>query len=155
MDKKNISSLAIDGASGLVCDEIMEDTGAYVLAPCRGLTDYGAIRGLISNEFVAGSLREEAPTIEIENTTSIEGLGIKVKNSLGLPYLNITTANFRGEAKYQTSVIYDNTGGKKPGSLNYLKQTLNILVAQSPFPFPTGSEKPDFVIIAAQDLANQ
>lgn len=148
-DDHRIFSQAIDGESGLVCDRILED-GAYVLVPCQG--DYTAIRKYFANQFVDAGVRAEEPAIEIMNAATVPALGKKVQDTLALPHLKITIGNYTGEIKYTQSIIYDNTRGQKPETLEYLKKTLNLPVAQSPFPARTSSFAPDFVIMAAEDI---
>ena len=150
---ENISSVAIE--AGLVCDQIEEGNGAYVLIPCEGLGRYNAIRGLVQNQFLIGALQTEQPTIEIQNASNTPQLTQKTQNVLTQPGLRFSLGNFRGQNIYEESVIYDNTKGQKPETLAYLKERLGIKVALSPFPFPTLLQSPDFVIIATNDLAGR
>ncbi len=152
IENKNIRSLTIGYEGGLLCDVIADETGAYVLVPCAGLGKYEALRELIQNQFLAAALQEEQPIIEIQNASGIGLLGQRVQSFLNLPLLKTAVSNYQGEAAYQEGVIYDNTRGQKPETLAYLQKTLGLRVAQSPFPFPTTTEKPDFVIVATADL---
>lgn len=150
---ENIHSLTLDTDTGLVCNQILEENGAYVLVPCKGLAEYGAIRDLISNQFTLSRLQRERSSIEIQNSTSIEGLGNRVQNLIGAPTLQITVGNFKGEVSYAESIIYDNSKGEKKETLSYLKDKLGARVAGSPFPFSVAStSSPDFVIVVASDL---
>ena len=153
MPNENISSLAIE--AGLVCDQIEEGTSAYVLIPCDGLGRYGAIRGLVLNQFLIGALQNEKPIIEIQNASSIPQLGQRTQDVLALPGLQFSLGNFRGQNIYQESIIYDNTKGQKPETLAYLKERLGLKVAGSPFPFLTVIESPNFVIVLTNDLAER
>lgn len=152
LKKQNIVSLAIDQDSGLVCSEILPETGAYILIPCRGLANYDAIRELLKNQFTAGALAAEHPVIEIQNATQLEGLSQRTQSYLALAGLQLLTGNFRGAAVYNETVLYDNTQGRKPETLAYLKAKLAPLVAGGVFPFPTQSQAADFVIVVARDL---
>lgn len=152
LETADIRSYTIDGESGLVCDQIVEENGAYVLVPCEGLGRYEKIRALIKNQFLITSLKEEESLIEIQNASGIPLLGQRAEIVLTLPSLKVTATNFKGQASYQQSIIYDNTGGKKPETLKYLTDKLGLKVAQSPFPFQTTGENPDFVIIVSSDL---
>jgi LCP family protein required for cell wall assembly len=149
---ENIRTLTIDEQSGLVCGQITEDTQAYILIPCRGLENYENIRDFVNNQFLIAPLQAEQASIEIQNATSQTGLGQKTLNTLYKPSLKITTSNFKGQTSFSQSIIYDNTGGKKPKTLEYLKTKLNLPVAQSPFPFSTSTPLPDFVIVVTPDL---
>lgn len=150
---ENISALAIDHEGALVCDQTDADTGAYLLVPCQGLGNYEAIRNLLLNEFLLSELRREQPSIEIQNASRIANLGQRTQNFINLPFLKFTLSNFKAQAVYQESVLYDNTSGAKPETLNYLKAKLGIRLAQSPFPFPAATPSSDFVIVVTEELA--
>ncbi len=152
LKSENISSLAISGEFGLVCDQIAEDTGAYLLLPCAGLNNYQAIRDLLKNQFLISKLAEEKAIIEIQNASTVSALGQRTALALALPGLTILSSNFKGQARYDETIIYDNTGGGKLQTLRYLQGKLEVRTAQSPFPFPTSSQSPDFVIILSDDL---
>lgn len=148
----NILSMAIDNTTGLVCDQIEKETGAYNLIPCQGLGQYEAIRNFVKNQAAIANLETESAAIEIQNTSKIDFLGQKVKERLLIRNLSIAAANFRGSAEFSESIIYDNTRGAKPKTLKYLQDTLGIATAISPFPFATSTKQPDFVIVVTADL---
>lgn len=145
--KENVTSLSIDQDSGLVCSEIAPETGAYILLPCHGLTNYEAIREVLKNQFLTGGLAAEHPSIEIQNASTVEALGKRIQDLLNLPGITFTLGNFRGQAVYNETIIYDNTKGVKKETLNYLKEKLGARVAGGIFPFPTAEKDPDFVIV--------
>lgn len=147
LKEENIISTGIDGESGLVCDYIEEQTGAYLLIPCKGAEDYSDIRKLIRDQFVVGAFQSEKPVIEIQNASSVESLARQTQSQLTAPFLQINTVNYRGAAAYQESIIYDNTRGAKTATLEYLQNLLGLKVAASPYPFSTFTDNPDFVII--------
>jgi len=152
VESQNVSSISLDGASGLVCDDIIEETGAYILLPCEGLGKYDKIQDAINDQFVIGFTNEENPSIEIQNATKIPGLGLEAAVYLQLQNATIETANYKGEAEFLETVIYDNTGGAKPKTLRYLKEKLAGTVAASVYPFPTSSKNPDFVVVVTQKI---
>ncbi len=155
LKKENILSLSIDEASGLVCSQLVPETGAYVLLPCQGLENYDAIRELVRNLFLTGGMVAEQPLIEIQNATAIPALGKSVQDYLALSGVRFQIGNFRGAAVYNETVLYDNTKGAKPASLNYLKEKLGSRVAGGIFPFPTQNKNPDFVIVVAADIQSK
>lgn len=150
IEEKNIYSQSLD-QTGLICDYIEESSGAYYVIPCSGINNYEGIRNFLKNQFLDGALTAEQPVIEIQNASAIEQLGRKVSDQIYLPHLAITVSNYRGAASYTSSIIYDNTKGQKTETLYYLQKTLGIKLASSPFPFPTSSDNPDFVIIVTGD----
>lgn len=152
---ENIFSFSLDVESGLLCNQVLEETGAYVIVPCGGLTAYEPIRAIIDNLFTAAVLQKEQPIIELQNASDIPGLADQTRTSLALPHLQIQLGRYQGSAAFLESVIYDNTAGGKPGTLTYLKDKLNIRVAQSAFPFQTATAKPDFVIVLTQKIKSK
>lgn len=149
---EDIFSLAVDVDSGLVCNQILEESGAYVLIPCAGLGNYTSIRQYITDQFLSAGFQQEKPSIEIQNATAIPGLGSRVQSFLYFPHVSITTGNLKADAVYQESIIYDNSKGQKPATLDYLKKKLGARLAASPFPFTTQSQAPDFVIVISHDI---
>lgn len=155
LDRGNIISLGLDGSTGLVCDKIEEETGAYFLIPCRGPEDYTDIRKLIASQFEVGALAGEKPAIEIQNAAQIASLAERAQTAIGNTFVTVTVGNYRGGAIYDQSIIYDNTAGGKPETLKYLQDKLGIKVAASPYPSATFTQKPDFVIILAGDITEK
>ncbi len=155
MKQENILSQSLDGESGLLCDYISPEDGAYLLVPCKGFGDFSAIRDFWKNQFLDARLASEKPSIEIQNAWAGEPLASYTADLLNMPHIKPLLGNFTGDAVYTQSVIYDNTGGKKPHTLSYIQERLNIKTASSPFPFQTlGPAGADFVIIVTQDIKN-
>ena len=141
-----IRSLAIDVESGLLCNQVVEETGAYVLLPCAGLGKYGALRNLVNNQFLIGDLQKEQPVLEIQTAGGGGLKGQEIRELLALPSLPITITGLKSNAVYKESIIYDNTKGQKTRTLRYLQDRLGMRLAVSPFPFPTETHA-DFVIV--------
>lgn len=154
LQSNQIHSLTLDYQSGTICDEITEE-GAYILLPCAGIGNYAAIQDLVQNQFLHSALASEQPLVEVQNASRIPLLAQRTEAHLRTSFLTTGSGNFPGQTVYTQSVIYDNTGGEKPQTLEYLKNKLGILVAQSPYPFPTTLEKPDFVIVVTSDLQDK
>ncbi|MDP3740956.1 MAG: LCP family protein [bacterium] len=154
IDDKNIATLSIDVESGLVCNQIVEETGAYILLPCLGLGHYDALQNLVKNQFIIGDLSSEKAVIEIQSVPGSNLAGLAAADLLSLPTLEIISSSLKSNATYEKSIIYDNTKGAKPRTLKYLQDRLGMAVASSPFPFPTMSERADFVIIVTRVPGN-
>ena len=108
------------------------------------------------NQPLLTRLETESATVEIQNASKEPELAGSVKNFLELPHLKMLAANYSGHAGYNESVIYDNTGGRKPHTLSYLKEKLGAKTASSPFPFETVSEyRPDFVIVVMPEIKSK
>ncbi|OGE91578.1 MAG: hypothetical protein A3C85_01825 [Candidatus Doudnabacteria bacterium RIFCSPHIGHO2_02_FULL_48_21] len=151
--QENILSLSFQLGSTLLCDYISELDGQFLLIPCAGLGNFEQIREFWRNQFVDGRLAEENPRIEIQNAAQGEPLAAYTAELLSMPHITPLTGNFSGDAVYRESVIYDNTGGKKPHTLSYLQEVLKIKTASSPFPFKNLTEGgADFVIVVTPDI---
>lgn len=151
--KDNIFSQSLDEGGGLLCDYIDPEDGAWLLIPCGGFGDFTAIRQLWKNQFVNARLASEQPVIEIQNAAAGEPLAAYTAGLLGLSQFRPLVGNFTGDAVYVQSVIYDNTGGKKPQTLSYIQERLGIQTASSPFPFQTlNAAGADFVIVVTGDI---
>lgn len=154
IENERIYSLSLNHEGGILCDQIDEETKAYLLVPCLGPGDFSAIRSLVQNQFLIAPLGREQAVIEIQNASGDNTLALRAEKLLKSPGVTLLHGAFRAEAQYQETVIYDNTRDQKPQTLNYLKTRLpQARVAQSPFPFPVSNPvPPDFVIILASSL---
>ena len=153
LQQENILSLGFEPGSALICDYISELDGAFLLIPCAGVNNYSDIRKYWKNQFVDARLAAENPRIEIQNASGEQQLAAYTAALLGLPHVKALTGNFTGGAVYTQSVLYDNTGGKKPHTLSYLQEALRIKTAASPFPFKHLNESgADFVIVVTDDI---
>jgi LCP family protein required for cell wall assembly len=113
---------------------------AYVVTPCSGKTLTDVHQFLASSMRIAHLQKEQPLLIEIQNTTG--------KASATTTYR--TLSDYGYEVKFTTSktpldrsVLYDNTKGAKPKTLEYLKSTYSLSVSDLPY---TASQA-DFVII--------
>src|SRR6185503_12079352 len=58
----NISSLSLDPSSGIICPEILESNGAYVLTLCPGKTK-SDLTAFFKDSFTTGKMAEEKSVV--------------------------------------------------------------------------------------------
>jgi hypothetical protein len=116
---------------------------AYVVVPCSGKT-LADIHAFLQTSISLQGLQKEAATVEIQNTT---GSSAALAPWKSMADYGVTIKYTTGKPAATRSVIYDNTKGAKPKTLEYLKSLRNFTVSDLPY---TQSQA-DFVIILGQD----
>jgi len=108
-----------------------------------------------SEEETSEEAVEETATIAVQNGTLITGLGARVGNELRAAGFEVTNVGNAADQTRQNTVIYDNTGGKKPQQLEEIAGTYNaeIIEETAPLNKAGGQEDADFVIILGQEAA--
>jgi len=149
--QKNILPLSLDYDSGLICNEIVEETGAAVITVCPGTTKLDVVE-FAQNRFDFARTRKESPTIEFQNSTKVNFLAQRVSEALKQENFQISTTNFPGDEQFDLTIIYDLSRGQKSLTLSYLKEKLGAVVSEEyPYPEELSDPKPDFVIVLGQD----
>lgn len=146
--KNNIKSLSLDYNTGLICSDIVEETGAAILTLCPGKTKADLLR-FIADRFDNTTRSEENASILILNATRVNFLAKRAADGLNLPGAKIDTGNFPGNEVPRNTVIHDLSAGEKPQTLSYLKENLvePVVVTTYPYPDLLPDPKPDIVIV--------
>lgn len=121
---------------------------AYVVTPCSGKT-ISDVHEYLRVSMANVSLTREEPTIEIQNSSG-KSVAFTNWNTLlkdTLPGLTVKTSAFKGATPYERTILYDNTKGSKPKTLEYLKSRYTFSVADLPYSESTA----DFVVILGKD----
>lgn len=149
---ENITSITLDPTTGIVCNEIAPETGAYILTYCpqKNKSD---LLAFAARRFEISGLLKESPKVVVQNSTKTAGLALQAQNALREYSFEVTSENYPDKREYPLTTIYDLTGGAKPLSLEYLKTELSAYVASSSYPFADKllSPKPDFVVVLGTD----
>ncbi len=130
---------------GYIDDGILR---SYVVQPCIGKT-LSDVHAHLQSVMSVASLQKESAVIEIQNSSgkaTATAFWTELAKTSGL---SIKFTTFRGKTPYDRTILYDNSKGSKPGTLNYLKSKYNFSV--SDVPFYDGQETSDFVIILGKD----
>lgn len=147
--KDNISTLNLDPSTNLICPQILESNGAYVLTPCPGKTDKD-IEDFFKHSFIYGKLAGETSTVWIA-TNNAGGLAYKQteKKLLGsgitawpIEYSDVTP---------EDTVVYKIND--KPATLEYLKNVLQAREVTLPPPnIKIDGSKTDFILILGKNI---
>ncbi|MBX4188216.1 MAG: LCP family protein [Candidatus Doudnabacteria bacterium] len=118
-------------------------TRIYVVQPCEGVTLTDISNHLMMVMDVA-KLQKEDATIEIINTT---GKSYVTDDWKTLSSSGVTVKFSTGKTIFEKSMLYDNTQGKMPKTLEYLQSNYSLSKGDLPYNQSTA----DFVIILGKD----
>ena len=143
----NIYSLSLEPQGDLICQGIIEDyvARAYVIQPCEGKT-YQDIHAFLSDALAAGRLNKEKAAIEIQNSTGKPYALDSLQTIIDTAY-SAKVTSFKSKTPYERTILYDNSNGKFPQTLDYLKNNFNFTLADIPY----ANSSADFVIILGKD----
>ncbi len=151
LDASKLKSISlIDADPALLTTSMIN--GQSVVVPVAGAYDYTAVQAFLKRNLSNDPVMRENATIEVYNGGEIEGAASTVARQLTDKNLAATTAG-NTVATSGTYVVYDLTGGKKPGTATLLAKELNASVSQIVADeLPNGlSSKADFVVIVGSD----
>ena len=128
IDNSKIDSYNIDTLGGKNTHMLTSDmiSGQSVQVPAAGVDDYTDIQDKIKKVFTAGPLVKEDAGVVILNGTDGVGLAKQQKSKLTAKGASVLAT---GNAVAQpTTTLVDNSEGKMPSTLAYLKSTYNAKV---------------------------
>lgn len=128
IDSYNINTLK--GENTTMLASYASPDGQSALIPAAGLDDFTEIAAQIKKIFTAGPLVKENAGIVVLNGTNAVGLAKQVKNKLFAQGSEILAVGDAPANQPNTTVI-DNSLGKKPNTLAYLKKTYNATVVSN------------------------
>ncbi len=120
-------------------------TTAYVVIPCAGKT-IADLHTFLAGSISLAKLKKESATVEIQNSTGVSGLAASVFKNINVG-VNAKFMSFTGKVPYDQTILYDNSRGSKPNTLEYLKSNYNLTVSDVNYTSSTA----DFVIILGKD----
>ncbi len=118
----------------------------YVVQACSGktLTD---IRNFIVNAPLLAKLKQEGAVIEVQNSVGVTGLAAKLFGKVPDVGPKVNYVTFKGKVPYDQTMLYDNSLGAKPKTLDYLKTHYTFVTSDVRF----GGSTADFVIVLGKD----
>ncbi len=135
---------------------VVTDTigGASVVVPSAGVGKYAAIQSYVRSIFVDGYIKQEAATIQIANGTPSD-LKAKLASELLKSYnYNVIGIVAAPTNTVKNTQIVDNTGGKKPYTLQYLEKRLGV-TATVVEPISGTTPQADISVIIGADYQTQ
>ena len=118
----------------------------YVIQPCDGKT-LADIQQYVQDAPILAKLKKEAATIEIQNSVGKTGLANKLFGKLTDLGLTVKYTTFKGKVPYDQTILYDNSQGSKPRTLQYLKDNYNFVTSDVAYPSSTA----DFFLVIGKD----
>lgn len=146
-DPQKITTKVLDNeTNNLVVNDTIGNES--VVVPAQGIGVYKDIQAFVRSIFVDGYIKQEAATIELQNGTGDSSQTTLANNLLKSYNYNVVSSIELSSVVQKTQII-DNTGGKKPYTIQYLQKRLNT-TATTPAP---GIETPknDITIILGAD----
>ncbi len=126
-------------------DTVLPSTAGYVVLPCAGKT-IADIQQYVTNAPLLAKLKKEGALVEVQNSTGLASRA-RVWNDLASLGVNIKDTTFKGKTPYDQTILYDNSNGSKPHTLDYLKNNFQFTTSDVGFPSSTA----DFVVVIGKD----
>lgn len=124
--------------------------GQSALVPAAGIDDYSDIQAQIKKILSSDPVAREGANVEVLNGTSVDGLAGKQVDTL--TNKGITTSVADAPANQANTTIIDNSAGKMPNTLAYLKQHYNATVTTDTS-LTADYPSADFILVLGQSAA--
>ncbi len=118
----------------------------YVVMPCGGKT-LADIQVFIQTAPLLAKLKKEGAVIEVQNSVGVTGLAAKLFGKVPDVGPTVNYVTFKGKTPYDLTMLYDNSLGTKPRTLEYLTEHYTFITSDVRF----GSSTADFVIVLGKD----
>lgn len=122
INSSHIQSLSLNNAEGRnLLSNYMAPSGQSALAPAAGVTDFSAIQAYVHKAINATPVTKEAAKVNVLNGGQIAGLAKTKGDELAKKGMIIGTVSDAPQPR-DTTVIIDNSSGKKPATKKLLQQ---------------------------------
>lgn len=149
INNSNITSVGLDNADGVnLLSNYTSPTNESALIPKAGLDDFSAIQAFLSRIMSDNPIVREDAKVFVLNGTNTSGLASQKEKLLIANNINVRGI---GDAltTVATTTIIDASGGQKPATLAYLKQTYGTS-ATTTNPYANTYDA-DFIIVLGND----
>lgn len=146
----NLNTLAGNGTTML--KNYTSPNGQSALIPAAGLDDFSDIQGQLTRLLSNDPIAKESPSVVVLNATDTTGLAARYGTRLTSKGFDVPIESNAPTAQTTTTII-DNTGGKKPKSLSYLKSTYRASAATNAS-LSANYPNADFILILGQNMAS-
>jgi LCP family protein required for cell wall assembly len=145
----NVVNKVLDNsASGPLTSDVQ--MGGYYLVPKAGVKNFSQIQEIAHEIFSDPYLTEESAKIEVLNASNKNGVATDVSKLLKSYNYNIVKLADNNE-KLTKTVIYDYTNGKKPFTIQFLKNRLKANVVIQP---KKDNSTVDISVVIGDDYSN-
>ena len=141
------------GTTGSTTTSQLPDSGTtepkqipmYIVQPCypKTLSD---IHAFLADYLVLARLTHEGAVVEIQNSTGKPGI-LSPWKGLEKTGATVKYTAFKGKVPFDKTILYDNSKGSKPKTLQYLKDNYRFTTADVTYT----DSKSDFVIILGNE----
>lgn len=145
IDSYNINTLK--GENTTMLANYTAPDGQSALTPAAGLDDFTAIQNQIQKILTAGPIEKEAAVVVVLNGTDTTGLASREQVKLSAKGIEVSAGD--APANQPTTTVIDNSQGKMPNTLAYIKSTYKAGVATNAS-LTAGYPSADFIIILGQ-----
>ncbi len=143
-----VSSLSLDPETNLICPEILESNGAYVLTPCPGKSTQD-IQDYFKNSFDSSKFSTEKAVVWLADSTVAGKLYKKAEAELVANGLTVYKVIYTGKPLTQ-SVVYP--VNQKEATINLIKDKLHASsVSLAPPGIKIDPKKVDVIIILGEE----
>lgn len=147
IDETKIATKVLDNSEGGPLVSVSND--GYYLVPRSG--NFEEIQYIAHEIFTEPFIEAEKAQIEVQNASSLSGAAAQVAKTLkNYGYQVVDTKNAAQPAT--KTIIYDYTQGKKPYTVNFLKNRYKVQVIPTSRPADTQA---DIAIVIGEDYSNQ
>jgi LCP family protein required for cell wall assembly len=146
VDSDKIVNKVISPEEGLV--KTSNINGASVVVPVSG--DYTEIRKFAHELFVDNYLKDENASVSVLNGSTRSGSAKTLAETLKSYSYNVVKTENADNKDYKKTIIFDNTKGKKPYTIEFLKKRLSKLGISAEVK-SGGSYAEDITIIVGSD----
>lgn len=147
-NSENVSSLSLDPSTNLICPEVLESNGAFVLTTCAGKTSQDII-DFFKDSFSSGAVVSEQAVVWLADSTVAQSLYKKAETQLVSNGLTVYKVIYTGKPLTQ-SVVY--AVNQKTATINLIKERLNASeVSLAPPGIKIDPAKVDVIIILGEE----
>ncbi len=126
-------------------EPVVVDNRLYVVLPCIGKT-FNDIHQFLTRATILAKVKKEAATIEVQNSTGKTYVTTDWERLSDLG-VNLKLTGFKGKTPYDQTILYNNSQGVKPNTLDYLKNNFEFTTSDIGYPNSTA----DFFIVIGKD----
>ena len=146
--KDNLTSVSLDPTSGIICPQILETNGAYVLTLCPGKTNKD-LQAFFQDSFTTGKMTQEKSVIWLADSTPKQTLYAKAKKQLEAAGLIVYQITYKNKP-LQQNVVYP--VNDKSSTLQFIENNLNASEVSLPPPgIKIDPAKVDLIVILGSD----
>ncbi len=150
-NSENVTSLSLDPSTNLICPQVLEESGAFVLTVCQGKNSQDII-DFFRDSFSSGAVLSEKAVVWLADSTVSGQLYKKAETQLVSNGLTVYKVLYTGKTLTQ-SVVY--AVNQKTATINMIKDRLNASeVSLAPPGIKIDPAKVDVIVILGEESSN-